>query len=51
MNFAWKFVLPLSLLNLSSPPLWRFMGEGLLRWVVCSAHIARAFTSSWAASA
>ena len=37
MNFAWKFVLPLSLLNLVVAATWRFMGEGLLRWVVCSA--------------
>ena len=37
MNFAWKFVLPLSLLNLVVAATWRFMGEGLLRWIVCSA--------------
>ena len=37
MNFAWKFVLPMTLLNLFVAALWRFMGEGWLRWVVCSA--------------
>jgi NADH-quinone oxidoreductase subunit H len=37
MNFAWKFVLPLCLLNLLVAALWRFMGDGWLRWVVCSA--------------
>jgi len=37
MNFAWKFVLPMTLLNLLVAALWRFMGEGWLRWVVCSA--------------
>jgi NADH-quinone oxidoreductase subunit H len=37
MNFAWKFVLPLTLLNLFVAGLWRFMGEGILRWIVCSA--------------
>ena len=37
MNFAWKFILPLSLLNLIVTALWRFMGEGWLRWIVCSA--------------
>lgn len=37
MNFAWKFVLPMTLLNLIVAGLWRFMGEGLLRWLVCSA--------------
>ncbi|WP_420236473.1 NADH-quinone oxidoreductase subunit NuoH [Telmatobacter bradus] len=36
MNFAWKFVLPFTLFNLMVTALWRFMGEGLLRWVVCS---------------
>jgi len=37
MNFAWKFVLPMSLLNLLVAALWRFMDGGWLRWVVCSA--------------
>ncbi len=37
MNFAWKFVLPMTLLNLFVAALWRFMGEGWMRWVVCSA--------------
>ena len=37
MNFAWKFVLPFTLFNLMVTALWRFMGEGWLRWVVCSA--------------
>ncbi len=37
MNFAWKFVLPFTLLNLLVTVLWRFMGEGWARWVVCSA--------------
>jgi NADH-quinone oxidoreductase subunit H len=37
MNFAWKFVLPMTLLNLVVAAIWRFMGDGLLRWVVCSA--------------
>jgi NADH-quinone oxidoreductase subunit H len=37
MNFAWKFVLPLTLVNLFVAAAWRFMGDGWLRWVVCSA--------------
>ncbi len=37
MNFAWKFVLPFTLLNLLVTALWRFMGEGWERWVVCTA--------------
>jgi len=37
MNFAWKFVLPMTLLNLMVAALWRFMGDGWARWVICSA--------------
>ena len=43
MNFAWKFVLPFTLLNLLVTALWRFMGEGWLRWVVCTAILAGAY--------
>jgi NADH-quinone oxidoreductase subunit H len=43
MNFAWKFVLPLSLLNLIVAGLWRFMGEGFARWGVCSAILLVAY--------
>ena len=39
MNFAWKFVLPLSLVNLFVAAAWRFMGEGWPRWVACSAFL------------
>jgi NADH-quinone oxidoreductase subunit H len=43
MNFAWKFVLPFTLLDLFVTALWRFMGEGLLRWFVCSAILLAAY--------
>jgi len=43
MNFAWKFVLPLTLLNLGVAGVWRFMGEGLMRWIVCSAILIVAY--------
>jgi NADH-quinone oxidoreductase subunit H len=43
MNFAWKFVLPMTLLNLIVAGLWRFMGEGILRWIVCSAILLGAY--------
>lgn len=43
MNFAWKFVLPMSLLNLFVAGLWRFMGAGILRWVVCSVILIVAY--------
>jgi NADH-quinone oxidoreductase subunit H len=43
MNFAWKFALPFTLLNLVVTALWRFMGEGWQRWVVCSLILAAAY--------
>ena len=43
MNFAWKFVLPFTLLNLMVTALWRFMGGGWERWVVCSAILIVAY--------
>ncbi len=46
MNFAWKFVLPMTLLNLVDVALWRFIGEGWLRWVVCSALMALAYVAA-----
>ena len=43
MNFAWKFVLPMTLLNLFVAGLWRFLGDGWQRWVVCSAILLAAY--------
>ena len=43
MNFAWKFVLPMCLVNLLAAGLWRFMGDGWLRWVVCSTILIAAY--------
>ena len=43
MNFAWKFVLPMTLLNLFVTGLWRFMGDGWLRWAACSAILVLAY--------
>jgi NADH-quinone oxidoreductase subunit H len=43
MNFAWKFVLPLTLLNLVVTAMWHFMGEGWLRWVVSTVILAGAY--------
>jgi NADH-quinone oxidoreductase subunit H len=43
MNFAWKFVLPFTLLNLLVTALWRFMGDGWQRWVVCSTILLAAY--------
>jgi NADH-quinone oxidoreductase subunit H len=36
MNFAWKFVLPFTLLTLVDAAVWRFIGPGWLRWIVCA---------------
>ena len=43
MNFAWKFVLPFTLADLVVTGIWRFMGEGILRWIVCSAILFAAY--------
>jgi NADH-quinone oxidoreductase subunit H len=45
MNFAWKFVLPLCLLNLFVAGLWRYLGDGWLRWVACSAILLIAYVA------
>jgi len=39
MNFAWKFMLPLSLVNILTTGLWHFLGHGPIRWAVCAALI------------
>jgi NADH-quinone oxidoreductase subunit H len=36
MNFAWKFMLPMGLLNLVNAAVWRFLPSGLSRWLVCA---------------
>ena len=43
MNFAWKLVLPFTLLDLMVTALWRFMGEGWERWVVCTLILVSAY--------
>ena len=45
MNFAWKFVLPFTFINLADVVVWRFLGEGWLRWVVCSAIVIIAYVA------
>jgi NADH-quinone oxidoreductase subunit H len=46
MNFAWKFVLPMTLLDLVVAAVWRFMGDGLLRWFVCSAILIGVYVAA-----
>jgi NADH-quinone oxidoreductase subunit H len=43
MNFAWKFMLPLALVNIVTAGVWHFMGAGPLRWLACSALIFGAY--------
>jgi NADH-quinone oxidoreductase subunit H len=43
MNFAWKFMLPMALLNILAAGLWRFVPPGLVRWLVCSLLVAGAY--------
>ena len=43
MNFAWKFMLPLALVNIVAAGLWHFLGAGLLRWAICTVLIFGAY--------
>jgi NADH-quinone oxidoreductase subunit H len=43
MNFAWKFMLPMALINVGVAGLWRFLPGGLTRWLVCSAVVLLAY--------
>ncbi len=45
MNFAWKFMLPMSLFNILVAGLWRFMPSGLVRWTCCALLVAGAYLS------
>jgi len=39
MNFAWKFMLPMALINILAAGLWHFLPAGMGRWMACSAVI------------
>src|SRR5215831_13683830 len=39
MNFAWKFMLPMTLVNIVVAGVWHFMEPGLPRWAVCACII------------
>lgn len=43
MNFAWKFVLPMALLDLIVTAIWRFLGPGWQQWIVCSLILIAAY--------
>jgi NADH-quinone oxidoreductase subunit H len=40
MNFAWKFMLPMALLNLFVAAVWHFMTPGAIRWLVSALLVA-----------
>jgi NADH-quinone oxidoreductase subunit H len=46
MNFAWKFMLPMTLINLVVAALWHYSGSWnlpahlVLRWIICAAVLA-----------
>ncbi len=43
MNFSWKFILPMTVINIIAAGVWRFMPMGPWRWLVCSLMIAGPF--------
>jgi NADH-quinone oxidoreductase subunit H len=43
MGLAWKFMLPMTLLNLFTAAVWHFMPGGILRWPVCIALVVVPF--------
>jgi NADH-quinone oxidoreductase subunit H len=43
MNLAWKFMLPLALVNIVAAGLWFFLGQGWLRWPVCGGLLLVAY--------
>ena len=36
MNFAWKFMLPMALINLVTAGIWWFLEPAISRWLICS---------------
>jgi NADH-quinone oxidoreductase subunit H len=54
MNFAWKFMLPMALLNLITAGIWHFLPQGVLRWFICGLLVVvpyvllgRGLTQGW----
>ncbi len=43
MNFAWKFMVPMALINIMVTGLWRFMTPNIGRWVVSLAILVSAY--------
>jgi NADH-quinone oxidoreductase subunit H len=43
MHFAWKFMLPMTLLNIFAAAAWKFFPAGAVRWFACAIFLAVAF--------
>ena len=43
LNFAWQFMLPMTLINLVATAAWHFLGAGWVAWLVCGALLAGAY--------
>jgi len=39
MNFAWKFMLPMSLINLITAAVWHFTPNVFARWLICTVFV------------
>ncbi len=40
MNFAWKFMIPLALVNIVVVGIWHYLEPAWLRWLICCALVA-----------
>ena len=43
MNFAWKFMLPMALINIAITGLWHFMPPGWMRWLISAGIVAASY--------
>jgi NADH-quinone oxidoreductase subunit H len=43
MNFAWKFLLPMALINIAVAGVWHFLTPGVVRWVVTAGALLLAY--------
>jgi len=43
MNFAWKFMLPMSLINIAIAGLWHFMPEDWERWLIAAVLVVASY--------
>jgi NADH-quinone oxidoreductase subunit H len=39
MGFAWKFMMPMALINIATAGVWHFIPTGWQRWLVCAAMV------------